>query len=129
MAIVQRKNGNFGVYNDAGYQVEASFTANSTGLNPRELLESSLGLCITIVISKMLVRDGIELKDDDRFSVEVRAIKAEDSPSRFEECVVKVELPDHFPDQYKRKLIKSAERACTIGNTLKQGVKITHTEE
>lgn len=126
MAIVQRKNGSFGVYNDAGLQVEASFTANANGLNPKELLESSLGLCITIVIQRMLERDEVELTEDDRFSVEVRAIKAEDSPSRFEECVVNVELPDHFSDKYKNKLIKSAERACTIGNTLQRGLKITH---
>ncbi|GIN72301.1 hypothetical protein J14TS2_27760 [Bacillus sp. J14TS2] len=125
MAIVQRKNGAFGIYNEAGYQVEASFTAGSTGLNPKELLESSLGLCTTIVIQRMLERDGIELDENDPFSVEVKTVKAADRPSRFEECIVQVSLPDHLPEDYKNKLIKSAEKACTIGNTLKQGLKIT----
>ncbi len=123
MAIIKKKDGQFGVYNEAGFQVEGSFSANLEGLNPKEMLEASLALCTTIVIQRMFERDGIEYQEGD-FSVEVNAIKAGDSPSRFEECIMKITLPPHLEDSYKNKLIVSAERACTIGNTLRKGLTI-----
>ncbi|MGG0719498.1 OsmC family protein [Robertmurraya massiliosenegalensis] len=126
MAVIKREQGKVGIYNNVGLQVEGSFSANMEGLNPKELFEASLGLCITIVLNRLLERDGIEVKDDD-ILIEVNAIKASDSPSRFEQCEVGISLPDNFSEEYKKKLIVSAERACTIGNTLRKGLKI-HTE-
>lgn len=123
MTVIKKKDGNFGVYNDVGYQVEGSLSANLNGLNPKELLEASLALCTTIVIQRMFERDGIEVNEEE-FSVEVNAIKASGSPARFEECIMKITLPEHLPNEYKNKLIISAERACTIGNTLRKGLKI-----
>ncbi|MCU4668412.1 OsmC family protein, partial [Bacillus paralicheniformis] len=93
------------------------------GLTPIELLEASLGMCITISLQKMFERDGIEVLEDE-FSVSVSAAKAPEGPSRVEKCSVSVKLPEHLPTDYKKKLITSAERACTIGNTLKRGVTI-----
>ncbi|MBP3040269.1 OsmC family protein [Bacillaceae bacterium Marseille-Q3522] len=123
MAVIKKQNGKYGVYNGVGLQAEGSFTANSQGLNPKELLEASLAMCITIVLQRMFERDGIEVADD-AFSVEALAVKAGDSPSRFEKCILKISLPDSLPADYKNKLILSAERACTIGNTLQRGVSI-----
>ncbi|MFD1360109.1 OsmC family protein [Lentibacillus salinarum] len=125
MTIIKKEQGRVGVYNEKGFQVEGSFKPNLTGLNPKELLEASLALCITITLHKMVQRDGMEVKDDE-VSVDVQAIKASDSPSRFEKCMEDgdVTLPEYFSDEYKNKLIKSAEKACTIGNSLRKGLSI-----
>lgn len=123
MTVIKKENGKVGVYNEVGYQVEGAFSSNLEGLNPKELLEASLGLCVTIVITRMLERDGVEIEEDE-LSVEVTAIKASDSPSRFEEFQMAITLPEHFSAEYKKKLIVSAERACTIGNTLRKGANI-----
>lgn len=123
MAFIKKSDGKYGIYNEAGLQVEGSFSPNLNGLNPKELLEGSIGMCLTIVIQRMFERDGIEVGEDE-FSVEVKGIKAEDSPSRFEQFSVHITLPDRLPTEYKNKIIRSAERGCTIGNTLRKGAKI-----
>lgn len=123
MTFIKKSNGSFGIYNEAGIQVEGSFAANINGLNPKELLEASIGMCMTIGIQKMFERDGIEVQDDE-FSVEVTSIKAPEGPSRFDKFNVTISLPERLPADYKNKLIISAERACTIGNTVKKGAII-----
>jgi uncharacterized OsmC-like protein len=123
MTIIKKNDGNFGIYNEAGIQAEGSFTPNTKGLNPRELLEASIGMCMTVGIQRMLERDGIIVQDDE-YSVEVTCVKAPDSPSRFEKIQVNIALPDSLPANYKNKLIVSAERACTIGNTVRKSAII-----
>ena len=127
MALIKKSNGSYGVYNGVGLQVEGSFTPNSEGLNPKEMLEASLAMCMVIVMQKMFERDGVEVGEDE-FSVEARAVKAPDSPSRFEKCELIITLPEHFSEKYKKKLIVSAERACTISNTLRKGIEVVTNE-
>lgn len=127
LTLIKKSNDRFGVYNGAGIQVEGSFSPDSSGLSPKEMLEGSLAMCTVIVLQRMFERDGVEVSADE-FSVEVKAIKATDSPSRFEKCEMTITLPDHFSDAYKRKLIVSAERACTIGNTLRTGITVVTNE-
>jgi uncharacterized OsmC-like protein len=123
MAFIKKENGSFGIYNEEGFQVEGSFTANSKGLNPKELLEASIGMCLTIVIQRMFERDGVEVRDDE-FLIEVTGLKAADSPSRFEHFNVSITLPEQLSDDYKHKIIVSAERACTISNTVTRGATV-----
>ncbi len=127
MTIIKNSNGVNQIYNKAGLQLEGSLVPNSNGLSPKELLEASLGLCIAISLQKIFERDNIEV-DEKEVSIEVTAVKALNSPSRFEKFDVSIALPNQFSDKYKQKLIISVERACTIGNTLKNGVTI-HTIE
>ncbi len=127
MTIINKVNGINGIYNEAGLQLEGSLVPNSNGLSPKELLEASLGLCVAISLQKIFERDNIEV-DEKAVSIEVTAVKAQASPSRFEKFDVTIGLPNQFTDEYKQKLILSVERACTIGNTLKNGVTI-HTVE
>lgn len=123
MAFIKKSNGSFGIYNEAGLQVEGSFSPNLNGLNPKELLEASIGMCLTIVIQKMFERDGVEVEENE-FSIEVTGVKAPDSPSRFEHFNVSVKLPDHLSEEYKKKIVVSAERGCTISNTVKKGATV-----
>lgn len=119
MARIRKTDGTFGIYNEAGLQVEGSFSPNLNGLNPRELIEASIAMCLTIVIEKIFERDAIEYADDE-FSVEVTSEKAPDSPSRFEKFTANITLPSHLTDAYKKKVLVSAERGCTISNTVKK---------
>jgi uncharacterized OsmC-like protein len=128
LAFIKKENGSFGIYNEAGLQVEGSFNPNSKGLNPKELLEASIGMCLTIVIQRMFERDGVEVHDDE-FSIEVTSVKAPDSPSRFEHFNVLITLPEQLTEDYKRKIIVSAERACTISNTVTRGASVTVTKK
>ncbi|TWN08416.1 hypothetical protein CHCC14568_1320 [Bacillus licheniformis] len=65
MSTIQKTNGEFGIFHEAGMQAKGSFTPNSDGLTPIELLEASLGMCITISLQKMFERDGIEVLEDE----------------------------------------------------------------
>ena len=128
LTLIKGENGKFGIYNGAGFQVEGSFSPDSEGLNPKEMLEASLAMCTIIVLQRMFERDGVEVQANE-FSVEVKAIKAPDSPARFEKCEMKITLPERFSDEYKKKLILSAERACTIGNTLRKGLVVVKNDK
>lgn len=127
MTMIKQKDGKNSIYNGAGKQLEGSSAPDLNGLTPKELLEASLGLCVAISMQKMFERDDIEVADDE-ISIEVSASKGEVSTTRFEKMDVSIALPDHFSAKYKKKLLVSVERACTIGNTLKNSVTI-HTVE
>ena len=122
MATLKNKQGNLSVWNKQGKQVDGSYSQDLEGLNPKELIESSIGMCLLIVIQRMLDRDNIQVKED--IMVEVHAKKAEESPSRFDCFEVNIILPDQLSEPYKHKLIKSAEKACTISNTVKEGAEV-----
>ncbi|ARD48859.1 OsmC family protein [Sporosarcina sp. P33] len=123
MTTIQQINGEFSIANGNGIQVIGKKAADEEGLSPIELLEASLGLCVAITIKRMLERDGIEVPEDELF-VKVAAKKAIKGPSRIEQCVVNVRFPELIASDYRKKLLLSAERACTIGNTLKESVVI-----
>jgi uncharacterized OsmC-like protein len=46
-----------------------------------------------------------------------------------ERFVIHVKLPEELDLSYREKLIKSAERVCTISNTLKHGATVEVVEE
>ena len=127
MTIINKVNGVNSIYNGAGLQLEGSLAPNLNGLSPRELLEASLGMCVAISLQKMFERDNIVVEDKD-ISIEVIATKGENAPSHFEKMDVSITFPNHFSADYKKKLIISVDRACTIGNTLKNSMTI-HTVE
>jgi len=124
MTNVKTINGQVQISNEVGVWVKGSRTPNSEGLSPRELLEASVALCVTITIQKVLERDQIEY-DPTQLEVDVTATKeAEPQANQFSHFYVKVKLPDSLDQAYRKKLITIAERGCTIGNTLKSGVVI-----
>ncbi|PTF65852.1 hypothetical protein BUY34_09090 [Staphylococcus cohnii] len=111
------------IQNDEGIQVTGSAKPEESGYTPIELMSSSLGLCLFITISRIFERDQLEL-DLTQLSVTVDAVKAENGPSRIEQFVVDIELPAGLDSSYRKKIILSAEKACTIGNTLQKGAEI-----
>ncbi|OBR68952.1 osmotically inducible protein OsmC [Paenibacillus oryzae] len=123
MTIVKVVDGQDGIYNEAGYQLKGSHSPNSEGLSPRELLEASLGLCVSISLQKIMNYDGVEY-DANTIHIEVTAAKPEDKSNRFSDFHVRVTLPPSLDEAYKEKLKSVTERACTIGNTLKAGATV-----
>ncbi|QJD86376.1 OsmC family protein [Cohnella herbarum] len=111
------------IHNEAGLQIIGSTAPNQSGLSPRELLESALGLCVSISLQKIMDYDKVEY-DKSSIAVEVAATKAADGTNRFSNFDVRVKLPPTLDETYKKKLMTVVERACTIGNTLKEGAII-----
>ncbi|KMK75344.1 hypothetical protein AB990_16020 [Alkalihalobacillus pseudalcaliphilus] len=110
--------------NDKQFQVNgATLQTNDQGLSPIELISSSLGLCVFISMNKLFDRDEVDV-DREQLEVKVLATKAEGAPSRIESFQVKIKFPDGLEPTYKRKLAISAEKACTIGNTIQRGAEI-----
>ncbi|MCL6445531.1 MAG: OsmC family protein [Alicyclobacillus sp.] len=104
-----------------GYDISGSRTSDGIGMTPIDLISSSLALCVSITLVKLCERDGVELGP---ISVMVEATKAQDPPSRIERFSVSVALPPTLDESAKEKYVLAAERACTIGNTLKRGAAI-----
>ncbi len=122
MVSIKYKNGENEIYNSAGHQLHGSMAAGLAGLNPKELLEASLGLCVSITLTKVLERDGIPFESGE-LDIEVVASKAEGAGNRFTDFAVTFDFPELDP-AYKEKLKVLIERGCTISNTLKQGAAI-----
>ncbi len=111
------------IKNENNVEITGGNKLETDGYTPIELLTGSLGLCIFITITKLFERDGLN-EHIENFSVTVDAQKSTDGPSRIEKLSVEIQMPEQLDSNYRKKLIKSAERACTIGNTLKQGTNI-----
>lgn len=122
MAMIRYKDGENEIYNEAGHQVHGSLAAGLEGLNPKELLEASLGLCVSITLMKLLERDGIPV-DSSGMDIVVTASKEEGVTNRFTDFKVAVDFP-HMDEKYKEKAMLIVERGCTISNTLRQGANV-----
>lgn len=120
MTTLKIVNGQDHIYNGAGMQLVGTHSPDlDGGLNPRELLEASLALCISISLQKMMSFDGVKY-DKDSIHIEVTSTKDEDRrKNRFAHFHVTVALPPTLEPDYKEKLKTVVERACTISNTLK----------
>lgn len=106
--VVSRDDGNA----DSGEQQEP--------FSPVEFLCASLASCVAKSLRQLMSRDGIPLT---RLTVAAEAIKASTPPSRIERFEVMVDIPD-APTDLRNRLIVSAERACTVGNTLVRGATL-----
>lgn len=118
MALIKYNHGENEIYNEAGLQAHGSFAAGLEGLNPRELLEASIGLCVSIVLKKILERDNF-LDADTHFNVQVSAHKEDNNVNRFSNFTVNIDFPPNLDSEYKKKLMVLVENGCTISNTLK----------
>lgn len=124
---IQLMNGQNEIYNEAGLQLIGSSGPNQSGLSPKELLESALGLCVSISLQQKLETDGINC---DRFtlSVEVTAKKTDSGINAFTNFTVLVKLPSTIEQDYKKVMIAVAEQACAISNSLNSEVIIETVE-
>jgi uncharacterized OsmC-like protein len=124
MTYVKITNGKMEIGNGAGIQAAASGEPNQAGLSPRELLEAAVALCVVKSIRAVLDRDQTAY-DPDEIGAEAIASKEGDVANRFAKLEVRVKLPSNLDDAYRKKLLIVAERACTIGNTIRHGAAVT----
>ncbi|MBP1907177.1 putative OsmC-like protein [Paenibacillus turicensis] len=127
MTTIKINNDQNEIYNEVGLQLIGSNAPNQHGLNPKELLEASLGLCISITIRNLLERDEIDI-DPTEIEVDVIASKEPGVKSRFTHFHVQLKLPAILDLDYKSKLITQVERICTISNTLRHAPVIEAVE-
>lgn len=123
MTYVKTVNGNYAIGNAAGIQSAGSKDPDQAGLSPRELLEAALALCVTKTIRTVLERDQVAY-DPAEIEVEAVATKQGEVTNRFTNLAVRVKLPSHLDEAYRNKVLTIADRSCTIGNTLRQGVAV-----
>ena len=116
-------NGQNALSNEVGVQINGSKTPNLQGFSPRELLEASVALCVSITLESILERDQ-STADKNEIQVDVTASKAEGIKNRFTDFDVVVTFPHTLDENYKKKLEKSIERGCTVSNTLKGDVSV-----
>lgn len=128
MTTIRVVNGKNEIRNEAGLQVSGSTAPNQKGLSPKELLEAALGLCISISLQKILARDEVDTTVEE-IEIQVVASKDEGVTNRFGHFLVTVQFPSQLDVIYKEKLLAVIERACTIGNTLKNEVVIETIEQ
>lgn len=83
------------------------------GMNPVDIFVSSLGACIAVFISHLLVRRSVDLS---RCGIELNYAMA-DGPRRVKSINIELDLPGDLTDKDKKALLKSAQ-LCTIHNTL-----------
>lgn len=128
MTQVHFKNQQATITNNAGMTASGwNGGIDTQGFRPKELLEAAVALCMTLNVQHVLERDGISFNADD-LKATAKASKEEGASNRFTAIDVTLELPAHLEANYRQKLIKIAERGCTIGNTLKASASISVTE-
>ncbi|OUM95656.1 MAG: hypothetical protein BAA02_03035 [Paenibacillaceae bacterium ZCTH02-B3] len=124
MTYVKITGGKMEIGNGAGIQAAGSDEPDRDGLSPKELLEAAVALCVVKSVRAVLERDGVEY-DPDEIGAEAVAMKEEGVTNRFSKLDVRLKLPSHLDETYRRKLLVIAERACTIGNTIRSGAAVT----
>lgn len=124
MTYVKITGGKMEIGNGAGIQVAGSGEPDGDGLSPKELLEAAVALCVVKSVRTVLDRDGVA-HDPDEIEATAAASKEEGVANRFSRLDVRVKLPSNLDEAYRRKLLVVAERACTIGNTIRSGATVT----
>lgn len=127
MTIIRTEENMDQIYNGAGRQLTGTRAPGLQGLSPRELLEASLGLCISISLQKVMDVDGVNYDKSD-LVVEVSSAKPADGSNYFDQFQVELTLPKQLDPGYKHHLLSIVEQTCTISNTLKQAAIITTSE-
>lgn len=122
VSIEKTNNGTFEIKNELGHvTVGLKSPGGEEGLTPLELISSSLGLCVALTLNQLIERDNLNV---DELKVDVGAEKSTEKPSRIARFIVDISFSGEFDQKVKAKLIKIANRACTIGNTLAHGAEV-----
>jgi uncharacterized OsmC-like protein len=85
------------------------------GMNPVELLASSLGACIAIMVQTYCDTHGYSDGD----VAASLTLQIADDPKRVGNIVVDLELPKDFPED-KRSVVERLAELCPVHETLKQ---------
>jgi uncharacterized OsmC-like protein len=107
---------------ERGNEIRYSVTPSTPGFNPLELLSASLGICTAINLRRELVAAGGGAATP--FALVVECVKAGDAPSRVARLSITIHLDDAVAGDRTAELVRRAEAACTIANTLHASPRI-----
>ncbi|BAM48294.1 OsmC family protein [Amphibacillus xylanus] len=111
------------ITNDGGtVYLAKSGKSDLDAFTPGDFLNSSIAICMGLTLDALIERDGLDIPG---YTIEVDGTKAQDvRPSRMEKFDVKITFDADIDEKLKSRLIKSAKRGCTMGNTIEHGVPI-----
>ncbi|GAA5416011.1 hypothetical protein Pryu01_01043 [Paraliobacillus ryukyuensis] len=104
--------------------VAAASESEVDGYSPIDYLTSAVSICMGLTLDALINRDGLPIKS---YEISVDATKAEGRPSRLEKLDVEITFDRKLEKDVQEKLIKSAKRGCTIGNTIEHGAAVNVT--
>ncbi len=87
--------------------------------SPAELLVSSLGFCLGMIINRYCAAHNYSSKDIDLSMTYV----LNDNPKRIKNITIDISLPDTFPDNRKQAILNSM-KTCVIYNSLNKDIEI-----
>ena len=124
MTTIQYQGGQNTVVNGAGPQLKGNSAMGLPGgLNPKELIEAAIAMCVSLNLTALLERDG-KLEETTELEISIASVKPESGENRIERFEMDIKLPEGIDEAYGQKLMQMAERACTIGNTVKHGAEV-----
>jgi putative redox protein len=90
------------------------------GFSPTEILAASLASCVAyfavrFLQARKLNTEGLKVDIDHEYA---------NSPRRLSKFKLKIELPQDFPEKYRKAIVKSVE-SCSVHNTLTHPPEIT----
>ena len=109
------------IENREGYTFNATcdsyeFTIGAKGITPPATLLASLGSCIGVYLRKYCESAKLDLGD---FSLKVEADFSKDSPLRFKEIYVTLDLKGQQLEERRKKALLEFVKNCPVHNTLK----------
>lgn len=104
--------------------IAAASDSDLDGYSPVDYITSAISICMGLTLDALIKRDDLAITS---YQIKVDAIKAEGRPSRLEKLNVSIDFDQDIEDKVKEKLIKSAKRGCTIGNTIEHGAEVNVT--
>lgn len=96
---------------------EFAIDIKGKGITPSDTLLASLGSCVGVYIRKFAEGTNLALKD---FSISVEGELCKETPIRFKEIDVSVDLRGVQIEEGKKKAFLEFIKNCPIHNTLKQ---------
>ncbi|CQR46023.1 OsmC-like protein [Paraliobacillus sp. PM-2] len=113
------------ITNQKGVKSIAASSDNEVeGYSPVDYLASAVSFCMGLTLDALIKRDDLPIES---YDIEVHVTKAEGRPSRLEKLDVDITFDTELEDKVKEKLIRSAKRGCTIGNTIEHGAEVNVT--
>lgn len=111
------------ITNDRGtVNLAASSNSGVDAFSPGDYLSGSISICMGLTLDALIERDQLDIPS---YSIEVSSTKAENArPSRLEKFDVKIAFDADLDEKTKDRLIRSAKRGCTMGNTIEHGAPI-----
>ncbi|MFB1049768.1 OsmC family protein [Paraliobacillus sp. JSM ZJ581] len=104
--------------------IAASSDSELEGYSPMDYLASGVSFCMGLTLDALIKRDNLPIES---YDIEVHVTKADGRPSRLEKLDVEITFDTNLEDKVKEKLIRSAKRACTVGNTIEHGAEVNVT--